>query len=45
MWEAIKEYYTTIENKYYVDPVIFLGIHVVATPLIYIRLSMACKKI
>ena len=33
MWEAIKEYYTTIGNKYSVDPVIFLGIHVVATPL------------
>ena len=33
MWEAIKKYYITIANKYHVDPVIFLGIHVVATPL------------
>lgn len=33
MLQAIKEYYITIGNKYHVDPVIFLGIHVVATPL------------
>ncbi|MBA3682636.1 MAG: hypothetical protein H0W73_15965 [Bacteroidetes bacterium] len=33
MWEAIKNYYTTIGLKYHVDPVIFVAIHVVATPL------------
>ncbi|MBA3705544.1 MAG: hypothetical protein H0W84_06475 [Bacteroidetes bacterium] len=33
MWEAIKNYYTTLGLKYNVDPVIFVGIHIVATPL------------
>lgn len=33
MWEAIKEYYTTIGNRYHVNPIIFVGIHVIATPL------------
>jgi len=33
MWEAIKNYYTTIGLKYHVDPVIFVGIHIIATPL------------
>ncbi|MBA3665193.1 MAG: hypothetical protein H0W61_13420 [Bacteroidetes bacterium] len=33
MWESIKNYYTVIGNKYHVDPVIFVGIHVIATPL------------
>lgn len=33
MLESIKEYYILLGNKYHVDPVIFVGIHVVATPL------------
>jgi len=33
VWESVKNYYTTIGLKYHVDPVIFVGIHVVATPL------------
>jgi len=33
MWEAIKFYYTTLGLKYNVDPAIFVGIHIVATPL------------
>jgi uncharacterized membrane protein len=32
IWEAIKNYYLTLGEKYSVDPVIFLGIHIVATP-------------
>ena len=32
-WQAIVDYYTTIGNRYRVDPVIFVGLHVVATPL------------
>jgi uncharacterized membrane protein len=32
-WEAIKNYYTTLGEKYSVDPILFVGIHVVATPL------------
>ncbi|MBC7655516.1 MAG: hypothetical protein H7098_13710 [Oligoflexus sp.] len=44
MWEAIKEYYTTIGIKYHVDPVIFLGIHIVATPLFIIASAWIVKK-
>ncbi len=33
MWEGIKNYYTTIGLEYHVNPVIFVGIHIVATPL------------
>jgi hypothetical protein len=44
MWEAIKEYYTTIGNKYHVDPVIFLGIHIVATPLFIFTSAWIVKK-
>lgn len=32
-WDAIVNYYKTIGEKYSVDPVLFVGIHVVATPL------------
>lgn len=32
-WEAIKKYYTTLGERYEVDPLIFVGIHVIATPL------------
>ena len=44
MWEAIKEYYTTIGNKYHVDPVIFLTIHVVATPLFIFAVAWLVKR-
>ena len=33
IWEAIKNYYITLGENYKVNPLIFLGIHVVATPL------------
>ena len=33
MWQAIKQYYTILGQKYHVDPVIFVGIHIIATPL------------
>lgn len=32
-WTTIVDYYKTIGEKYSVDPVIFVGIHIVATPL------------
>ncbi len=32
-WQTIVNYYTAIGEKYNVDPIIFVGIHVVATPL------------
>ncbi len=33
IWEAIKHYYISLGENYKVDPVIFLAIHVVATPV------------
>ena len=32
-WQSIKDYYSSIGEKYEVDPIIFVGIHVIATPL------------
>lgn len=32
-WNHIVEYYTTIGEKYHVNPIVFVGIHVIATPL------------
>ena len=32
-WNAIVDYYKTIGEKFSVDPILFVGIHVVATPL------------
>jgi len=32
-WESIKSYYLTLGERYEVDPVLFVGIHIVATPL------------
>jgi hypothetical protein len=32
-WESIKKYYITLGERYEVDPLLFVGIHVVATPL------------
>ena len=32
-WEIIKNYYVTLGKNYHVDPLLFLGLHVVATPL------------
>lgn len=32
MWDSIKEYYTMLGEKYSVNPIVFLGIHVLATP-------------
>lgn len=44
MWETIKKYYVTIGNKYQVDPVIFLSIHAVATPLFIFAVAWLIKK-
>jgi len=32
-WDAIVNYYKEIGERYSVDPVLFVGIHVIATPL------------
>lgn len=32
-WNTIVDYYKTLGERYAVDPLIFVGIHVIATPL------------
>ena len=44
IWEAIKNYYTTLGKNYHVDPLIFLGIHVVATPLFVVAVAWLIKN-
>ncbi|MDQ3046041.1 MAG: hypothetical protein M3R27_00735 [Bacteroidota bacterium] len=33
IWNTIKEYYLSLGEKYMVDPMIFVGIHIAATPV------------
>ena len=33
IWEAIKNYYISLGENYKVNPLIFLGMHIIATPL------------
>lgn len=33
IWDSIVEYYKTIGRNYNVNPIVFVGIHLVATPL------------
>ncbi|MEJ7680089.1 MAG: hypothetical protein WKG06_19955 [Segetibacter sp.] len=38
-WHTIKDYYSTIGDKYKVDPLIFAGIHLIATPLFAVAVA------
>lgn len=44
MWESIKDYYTTIGDSYHVNPVIFIGIHLAATPLFLLSVAWLVKN-
>lgn len=44
MWESIRHYYTIIGEKYHVDPVIFVGIHVIATPLFIMAVAWIVRN-
>lgn len=39
LWEVIIDYYSKIGISYHVNPVIFVGIHIVATPLFILSAS------
>lgn len=39
IWAFIKDYYSKIGINYKVDPIIFVGIHIVATPLFILSVS------
>lgn len=44
IWEAIKDYYLALGKNYHVDPVVFLGIHVAATPLFLLTAEWLIKN-
>lgn len=44
IWNAIKNYYLTLGRNYHVDPLIFFGIHVVATPLFMLTVAWLIKN-
>lgn len=44
IWEAIKNYYLTLSKNYHVDPALFLGIHVLATPLFLLAAAWLIKN-
>ncbi len=45
MLEAIKEYYTMLGEKYSVNPIVFLSIHVLATPPFLFCVAWLIKNI
>lgn len=38
IWQTIHDYYFAISIKYHVDPVVFISIHAVCTPLLLINI-------
>ncbi len=44
IWEAVKNYYIALGKNYHVDPLIFLGIHIIATPLFIFSLAWLIKN-
>ena len=44
IWDAIKNYYLTLGKNYHVDPAVFLGIHVLATPLFLLAAAWLIKN-
>lgn len=44
IWNEIKSYYITLGKNYHVNPIIFLGIHVIATPLFILCVAWLIKS-
>ena len=34
VWQTIKDYYFALSNQYHVNPIVFISIHAVCTPLL-----------
>ncbi|MGA9647901.1 hypothetical protein [Pedobacter sp.] len=43
-WTLVKDYYLELGRTYKVDPALFLGIHVVATPLFLMAIGWIYKR-
>ncbi|MEO6960893.1 MAG: hypothetical protein ABIY90_02945 [Puia sp.] len=39
LWESIKQYYMTLGETYHVNPIIFVGIHAMATPIFILSVA------
>ncbi len=44
IWEAIRDYYISLGENYKVDPIIFLSIHVIATPVFIVTVAWIVKN-
>lgn len=44
IWEFIKEHYVHIAGTYGVDPAIFIGIHVIVTPIFILSVSWLIRN-
>ena len=44
IWATIKDYYITLGKNYYLNPIIFLSIHIVATPLFVLSAAWLIKN-
>jgi hypothetical protein len=44
IWEFIKEHYMLLARTYGVDPAIFIGIHVVVTPIFIVSVSWLIRN-
>lgn len=44
VWTFIKDYYSKIGIYYHVNPIIFVGIHIVATPLFILSVSWLISR-
>ena len=44
IWHSIQQYYFAIGKNFHVDPVIFLGIHIIATPLFLLSIAWLIKN-
>lgn len=44
IWELIKKYYFALAREFHVDPIIYVGIHVVATPLFILAIAWLVRN-
>ncbi|HMH23579.1 MAG TPA: hypothetical protein VK563_17455 [Puia sp.] len=44
IWEFIKEHYILIAKTYGVDPAVFIGIHIVVTPIFILSVSWLVRN-
>ncbi len=44
VWENIKNYYLTLGKNYHVNPIIFLAIHIIATPLFVLSVAWLVRS-